>query len=303
MESPARPHGPAFANVRSVERFALRQDAMTTVPNPCISTAREALAARGPVTSARAFLLVALTAIMLAGCSSNRNTLEPPQVLTAPGGWTGAEALWAVAPLANESGVSSVDTFAIADKLVAAVNEVRGVSCLPLNRTIAAMRARGLMYIASPEDARVVAETLGVDALIVGSVTTYDPYDPPKLGLTLAMFAHRTGEDLTQADPLRVRGAYSDAQVRVPTQFDSRPAATVSEHLDGSNHDVLFALKQFATGRHDPHSAHGWRTYLVSMDRYTEFAAYVAVSRLIDRDRLRLATEQASAGREDQTQR
>ncbi|MBX3386119.1 MAG: hypothetical protein KF768_06085 [Phycisphaeraceae bacterium] len=249
------------------------------------------------------FLVTGWACVLLAACSTDRSALNAPQVLTAPASATGSEALWAVAPLANESGVMSVDTFAISDKLVAAVNEVRGLSCLPLNRTIAAMRARRLSHISSPDDARLLAETLGVDGLIVGSVTAYDPYDPPKLGLTLALFAHRPADDLSQADPLRVRGAYSDAQVRVLTRFDSRPAAVVSEHLDGSNHDVLFALRQFASGRHDPYSAHGWRIYLVSMDRYTEFAAYTAVARLIDRDRLRMATERASVDGQDPSTR
>jgi hypothetical protein len=263
---------------------------MTTVPIP-----RTHMALRSLVTG--------LACLLLAACSTDRHALDAPQVLTAPASATGNEALWAVAPLANESGIASVDTLAISDKLVAAVNEVRGISCLPLNRTIAAMRARRLTHLSSPDDARLLAETLGVDGLIVGSVTAYDPYDPPRLGITLALFAHRPADDLSQADPLRVRGAYSDTQVRVPTRFDSRPAAVVSEHLDGSNHDVLFALRQFATGRHDPHSAHGWRVYLVSMDRYTEFAAYTAVARLIDRDRLRMAAERASADGLDPNER
>ncbi len=276
---------------------------MTTVPNPRTHSVHAFGVQSGLGLLAGRFVgLLAVVIVCTAGCNKDRRALEPPQVLTAPQAKVGG-ALWAVAPLANESGVSSVDTLAMSDKLVAAVNEVRGLSCLPLNRTIAAMRARQLSHINGPDDARILAETLGVDSLIVGSVTAYDPYEPPKLGLTLALFSIRTADDLNQADPLKVRGAYNDAQVRVPTRFDSRPAAVVSEHLDGANHDVLFALRQFATGRHDPYSAHGWQIYLVSMDRYSEFAAYTAVARLIDRDRLRSASEQAAASERFETDR
>lgn len=230
----------------------------------------------------------AVLALAAAGCSSNSDRLDAPQVLVSPYDTSQGDALWAVVPLANESGVAGIDTYMIADKLVAQIDQVRGVSCLPLNRTIAAMRARGMNAVRTPEDARVLSQTLGADALVIGTITAYDPYDPPKLGLAVALFA-QPRERAGEVDPMRLGQAYSDDRVRVQSAYETRPVATVSEQYDGRAHDTLMDVKNYARGRHDTSSATGWRGVLASMDRFTEFAAYSSISRLIDQERLRVA--------------
>lgn len=222
------------------------------------------------------------------GCQpQGRAEPVPPQMLVAPYDVSSGEVLWAVAPIGNESGVSAVDVDGVADALVARINEVRGLACLPLNRTFAAMRARGLRAIRTPGEARQLAAALGVDALVVGNVTAYDPYDPPKLGLSLALYSRERGQ-VEGIDPVRLRSSYTDYGQISRSQFADRPAAVVSEHLDGANHEVQMELRRYAQGRHDADSARGWRGHLASMDLYTEFAAYLAVSRLLDQERLRL---------------
>lgn len=240
--------------------------------------------------------LIGLAALCAGGCASSRETpLEPPEVLVAPYNAREGEVLWAVAPLANESGVSFADTGAVADALVSRIDEVRGIACLPLNRTIAAMRARGLGAIRSPSDARAVANTLGVDGLIVGSVTAYDPYSPPKLGLKLALFSRESDGGPMAFDPIRLQAAYTDQTPQRQSMYENRPVATLSEHLDGANHEVQMELRRYSVGRHDPDSALGWKRLLASMDLYTEFAAHVGVSRLLEQERLRLSRPSESA--------
>jgi hypothetical protein len=238
--------------------------------------------------------------MLLAGCAS-KPELIAPEVLVAPYSHVQGDVLWAVAPLANESGVSFVDPNMVADQVVAKIDEVRGLSCLPLNRTLAAMRARGMRAINSPNDARVLAETLGVDGLIVGTITAYDPYDPPVIGIKLALFARNPGVETPQMDPMKLQCSYTEQDRIFAQQYLTRPVATVSEHFDGSNHGVQMDLKRYAQGRTKPDSALGWKSILQSMDLYTQFAAYAAVSRLIDQERLRLgqtpATCTASADR------
>lgn len=235
-------------------------------------------------------------ALVLAACSSlpgqSKDKLDPPQVLLSPySADTQGDAIWAVVPLANESGASAADPYMISDKLAAAIDEVQGVTCLPVNRTIAGMRARGLSALRTPADARLLAETLGADAIVIGSITAYDPYDPPKLGLALALYAkpRERGGQQDNLDPMQLQSAYSDEQMQVRAAREPMPVATVSEHLDGANHAVQAEIRMFATGRHDPKSAAGWRAVLMDMDRFTEFAAYATVSRLLDQERLRVA--------------
>ncbi|MBX3401985.1 MAG: hypothetical protein KF699_01105 [Phycisphaeraceae bacterium] len=241
----------------------------------------------------RAGFALALLVALLSGCATDKAARVPPQIHVAPYDTSQGEALWAVVPPANESGVSFADTHLVADALAAKLDEVRGIACLPLNRTIAAMRALGISMVRTPAEARALAGAMGVDAVVVGSITAYEPYDPPKLGLALAVFA-RDGRARVIADPMKLQTAYSDRDTPVRSQFADRPVAAISEHFDGANHEVQLALQRYAAGRHEPGSALGWRGMLASMSLYVEFAAHEAVGRLIEQERLRLAQPPAA---------
>ncbi len=232
------------------------------------------------------------------GCGGPKRSLVPPQVAVSPYDPAGGEALWAVAPPKNESGTSTVDAQAIGDDLVAAAGQVRGLRCLPLNRTIEAMRAAGIASIESPREAEAVATLLGVDGVLVSTVTAWDPYNPPVMGLTVALFT-RPGRLLAPEDegfdPL-VFGlqatdfAYGPDSVKTP-----QPVNTAGGHFDAQGHDVLLAVKQYAEGRVEPGRPLGWEAYLASMDLYTEFVAHEAVRGLLGKEWLRLARTVAAA--------
>src|SRR4051812_20156380 len=81
-------------------------------------------------------------ATQLFGCDGqSADRLTSPSVIVAPYDPSRGEVLWAVVPLRNESGTSIVNVGAMSDKLVNAAEEVRGIRCVPLNRTIQAMQA------------------------------------------------------------------------------------------------------------------------------------------------------------------
>ena len=226
-------------------------------------------------------------AIFLTGCAQEKEVLVTPNVIQSPYDAAKGETLWAIAPLMNESGVSTIDTLAIADALAAAVSEVNGISALPVNRTLLAMNARQLKGIRTPREAQILAEAMKVQGVIVGSITAYDPYDPPKIGLTLALYTTDV-DTSTPVDPRQLSGAYSDRNLP-KSSFADAPSSVVSEHFDASNHNVLIALREFAYGRHDPNSALNWKRYTASMELYTEFAAYQCTRMLVQSERRRLA--------------
>lgn len=243
--------------------------------------------------------LVVCLCPLLGGCAMNqsRDELYPPGVIVSPYDTGSGDVLWAVIPPLNESGTSIVEPNAIGDAIVAAAQGVRGVRCLPINRSIDALRALGLFNgIESSSDAHKLAEFLGADAVLVGSVTAYDPYDPPVIGLALALYA-RPGSmaQTTQAklDTRALTMAFSDFGTYDGLNFAGEPVSVVSEHLDGRNHEVQFAVRSFAEGRSDHRSALRWRIYLASMDLYTQFAAHHTIGRLIDQEWLRLAQQRA----------
>ncbi|MBL9032329.1 MAG: hypothetical protein JNM80_11580 [Phycisphaerae bacterium] len=242
---------------------------------------------------ARAALLFGSVLGWGGGCETRRPTpLTPPAALVAPYDTSRGPVLWAVAPLRNESGTTSADALAITDKVVAAAAQVRGVSALPLNRTIAAMRALGMSELKSPADAKRLAGELGADVIVVGSITAYDPYDPPKLGLALALYtrpgpAERRGQGAL--DPRKLTYQPTDYRYFPRSTTPDAPGAVVSEYFDGRNHQVLMDVKSYSTGRHDPDAGIGWRRYLASMDLFCDFGSWQTVKRLLDHEWLRLA--------------
>lgn len=225
---------------------------------------------------------------MCAGCHGP--SLVAPGTLTSPYDTSRGEALWAVAPLRNETGTTVFEVAELTDAVVRACQQIEGISCLSQNRVLAEMRGLGMASISTPEEAAALAGRLGVNGLIVGTVTAYDPYDPPVLGLALSLesgAAAHGGGDLS-LDTLR--GSVSDSDSGgVTARFATAPSASVSVVFDGRNHATKMELRRYATGRHEPGHARGWEQYLSSMPLFTEFAAHGAVGRLLDQERLRRA--------------
>lgn len=268
---------------------------MTIAPT-MLNPRRPRSAARVAVLS----LLPVTLSLALMACESTQKdrALIPPRVLVAPYDSVSGETLWAVAPLRNESGTTLIDGFEITDKVILAVEEVRGLRCLPLNRVLETMRSLELTSVRTPEDARMLANALRVDGLIVGSVTAYDPYNPPKIGLSLALYAApgsmRASPDV---DPRTLSVQPTDSNSATTASGTRSPASVVSTVLDGANHQVLMDVRTYAQGRHDDRSAMGWEVYLASMDRYAQFAAHHVVDRLVQNEWLRLTND---AGRQAQ---
>ncbi|MGQ0626570.1 MAG: hypothetical protein ACT4PL_00530 [Phycisphaerales bacterium] len=231
---------------------------------------------------------------MTGGCAPSEEVLTRPFALSAPYPVLSPLPLWAVAPLNNESGTSAVDALALTDTVIGKVSEVQGLATIPLNRTLAAMRALRISAIRSPEDARRVADALGADAIVVGSITAYDPYNPPKLGITLGLFSGGKSRVMGTApsesglDPAALQRAATEGGIKAATP---RPEAEsiVSTYLDANNHGVLLDLQGYAAGRHDRTGPLGWRKYLVSMDLYAEFAAFQTVERLLVAEQARVS--------------
>ena len=198
-------------------------------------------------------MTLAALGCLLAACAHREGVLTPPQRTVAPYA-TGADVLWAVVPLRNESGTTDPDIAVISDKLVAALEEVEGVRAVPLNRTLQAMHALGLEQgPKTPGDARKLAQAMGVDGVLVGSLTAWDPYTPT-LGLALGLFARPGAMREETGEPLNPRDltASGTGHQPAPDRFSERPLSSVSEHLDAKNHQVLLDVKTYANGRSDP---------------------------------------------------
>lgn len=249
---------------------------------------------------ARVWCVLIAASAVLSACGARRPGLVAPEATVAPYESRRGEVLWGVIPLRNESGSSDVDVLALSDAVVSAAQEVEGVAAVPLNRTIEAMRSLKLSSVHTPGEARLLAQRMGVDGILAGTITSWDPYTP-RLGLSLALFARpgaMEGEAPAGVDPRALTAAATERVAR-GSQFADKPVATIAREWDGKNHQVLMDLRQFATGRSDPESALGWARYLKSMGMFGEFAAHEAVAGLVRQEWARTtvrANEKTLAG-------
>lgn len=239
------------------------------------------------------FILMVSILAVSAGCGSSGPARTPPRTHMAPYDTVRGEVLWAVVPLRNESGTSLVDTLMVSDLIVAEIEQIQGVRALPLNRTIEALRSLAMVEPASPADARKLASDMGVDGIIVGSITAWDPYAPPTVGLSLALYAMpglmNDGAPLIDTRELTYQA--TDYQYFPSGVYEDRPASVVSNLFDGANHQVLMDLDRYVEGRSDPTNVLGARRYLSSMEHFMEFASWRTVGQLMEQEWIRLASQ------------
>lgn len=229
----------------------------------------------------RAAALLALIALVLGGCDSGEK-LQDPVRLRSP---YARPMIWAVAPLNNESGVSAVKPDQVADRFAEEIEQIDGIEAVPVNMVLKAMRQLQMRSIASPADARSVMNTLGVDGIIVGSITAYDPYPPPKFGASILLY-RRDAPGAGGLDPVALTRAPNE-KASPGGLPDDAPAAQASGVYDGRDHQTLAQLHVYASGRIEPGSAFGERIYLNDMDLYTQFAAHRLLDDLLASESIR----------------
>ena len=98
----------------------------------------------------------------------------------------------AVAPFFNQSNEPTVDGRKFALAYFAELQAVPGFEVVPLGVVETAI-IENQVNLANPGEARRLANILGVDAVVVGSVTDYTPYYPPRCGLHVEWYAANSG--------------------------------------------------------------------------------------------------------------
>lgn len=232
----------------------------------------------------RSFASIVAGALMtlILAASGCHQPLQVNAPLVAP-----YEQIWAIAPLVNESGASVVDSLAVTDLLREEAEKIHGVDAIPVQRTLEAMRAMDLGRIDSPAQARTLARLVGADAILVGVITAYDPYQPPKLGLTLQIYPAENVTDVSSLDLRRLEAAATDPLE--PSDPPRDPAFSgISQVVDAADNGVRIDLENFARGRTDPDTAFHWERFLVVMDLYTQYVCHRLLADLLFQERLRV---------------
>ncbi len=140
-------------------------------------------------------VMVFAAATLLCGCQHHEPQYGSEVQLSMPGL---RRQVWAVAPTIDLSG-ENVDPFLQSDLVFSQLQQVHGLTVIPVNRVVEVFMSLKIAQVQSPEEAAGVCELLGCDALVVPTVTLYDPYNPPKFGAALQLFEKPIGFTRTAA--------------------------------------------------------------------------------------------------------
>ncbi len=128
--------------------------------------------------------LVALALVPLAGCTLVPQKLEVPQYQNP---WPQLERV-AIAPFFNLSENPTVNQDLFAEAYYAELQAIPGFEVVPVGVT---RRAMDMYQIAgnSAQDFQRLAQAMGVDAIVVGSVNDFTPFYPPRMSLSVRWYA------------------------------------------------------------------------------------------------------------------
>jgi hypothetical protein len=234
----------------------------------------------GGTAAVRRICLAALALCLAAGC-----TRPPPPPVVSP--YPSARSL-IVLPLLNHSGSSDFDTIRTTDILVEELSQVKGAGLvvLPTNRAMKILLAHGQTHAVTVEQALDVASQLGVDGALVGAVTTYNPYDPPRVGMVLQLYWVRADMKGQVTEPVRLSRSPSGEG---PAYYGGAgPASQAQAMLDASDNVVTFRVREYAKQHEGQDSPFGWRRYLVDSDAYMRFVCHELVTDLMDQELRRI---------------
>jgi hypothetical protein len=234
--------------------------------------------------------IVGAAFIGLSGCDTPERKLQPSAPLVAP-----YAATLVVAPFGNDSGVviRPDQQASVSDKLVVALNGVDGWQAVPLNRTLEAMRQVGLAEIRTLDEARSILRLVGGDGIVVGTITEWNPYEPPRFGANI----------LLVADEAEVQAAFESRRLTGRTgavaSNPEAPVRTLTDVVavyDATNHTVRGQVREYAKSNDDVTDGFDppERYYLMVFDHWLDFAASELVSTLVDRERARVTSVRAT---------
>ena len=195
---------------------------------------------------------------------------------------------WAIAPAVNLSGQRHVDPILQADLVYGQMQQVKGLAVIPVNRVAEVYAAMRIEQVRSEDQAAAVCEMLGCDALVVPTVTAYDPYDPPKMGASLQLLPRiPSGTKAIPIDVRRLRRTAGAEDMEVAAMPKAPETVQTVGMFDAANGSTREAVAQYAAGRFDPVGPYGEKEYFVSMDRYCGFVYHELIVGLLRSPKLK----------------
>jgi hypothetical protein len=231
-----------------------------------------------------------LVAAALAGCR-NAKPLKSPYERDG----LRLNKTFAVLPAINQTGedVIAREDYDVQSVFVGQLQQVRGLHVLPMARVRAYLANKGTMMVRTPQEAAQMARELDVDGIVAVAFTRFDPYEPPIVGMTVALFRRPLRAGPEMIDPVSLS--------RQPTLVTHEPRQTelVNQQVfefDARSAEVMERVRAFAERRAGPtESPWGWRRYVVSAAEYLRFCSYEAIRTLLRAEKAALAASRKRA--------
>lgn len=213
---------------------------------------------------------------LLVGCRPAERVVEPA-VIANP---TLGPMSIAVAPALNQSGSTDFDANRFADLMAGELSYADGISVIPVSRVLGVLAAQRMEAVESPAHALEIVRALGADAILVFSVTQYDPYDPPSIGITAQLYGTRPGSSGGTVEPVAL-----SRQAALAASSPRRAARGLIGQtqgvFDAASDWVVRDIRHYAACRHGQRSPYGWRKYVVSQQHFIRYCCYATITRLI----------------------
>jgi len=162
---------------------------------------------------------VLLAALCLCGCSLLPDIAHQPTVHNPFPQLSKV----AIAPFFNLSNEPTVDGRAVAMAYFNELQLVPGFEVIPVGVVERAM-AEEKITLRGPEEARRLAQIVGADALVVGAVTDFSPYYPPRCGLQVEWYAANPGFHPIPPGYGLPWGTPEEEQIPAPLVFEAEMA-------------------------------------------------------------------------------
>jgi hypothetical protein len=197
----------------------------------------------------------------------------------------------AVTVFLNQSGSENLDMVAVTDEFYTELQQIDGLQVTPVNRVLAALTDMGLNNVRNPTEAVQLAEILGGDGLLVGSITRYEPYWPPLVGMAVQLYAR---PDKLASTPEPGLPPWEMSRAGKPFALAMaqplRPKAMVIRIVDASQPDVQERLKKYAKAHGAEQTPFGWKKFATQIN-YLGFVSHEIIGELLAQEKARLAAE------------
>jgi len=235
-------------------------------------------------------LLATCGALLPAGCAHQQRQpartelAVPPLVIVVP-------------PVLNLSNSADWDPLKVTDILAAELQAFPNLVVVPVNRAAAALARQGKPTVQTPADALGLAREFNADATVVGAITDFEPYDPPRVGLLLQWYEPALtpagSSPANSASPPAQPPSSADASSRAQSAPGTAPAADetadavgpllqVQRVVDASQRAVLDDVRAYAAERNGYASPLDWRVHTQSQELFLRYACRAVIRPMLE---------------------